>query len=228
MMMTQARLDANRRNASKSAGPRTAHGKAMSRRNALKHGLCSENALMPGEDEDRFRELVDGLTAEFQPASPSRACLVDRLATSYWKLARIQRIENGIYAARSEQDEIVSVFRELRTRGKTPEHQPEPAPGSDEALADAYLRDSNGSRALVSLSHHEARLDRSFFQAYRELKKRTHLSPLIATNPGGAIASSSPDPGPAAPSDPEPAAPFTAPAPATAGRPRPSEMPKRR
>lgn len=39
--MTPARLEANRRNALKSTGPRTAQGKAQSRLNAMRHGNCS-------------------------------------------------------------------------------------------------------------------------------------------------------------------------------------------
>ena len=40
-IMTPARLEANRRNALKSTGPRTACGKAQSRLNSLRHGFCS-------------------------------------------------------------------------------------------------------------------------------------------------------------------------------------------
>jgi hypothetical protein len=40
-VMTPARLEANRRNALKSTGPRTARGKAQSRLNAMRHGFCS-------------------------------------------------------------------------------------------------------------------------------------------------------------------------------------------
>lgn len=40
-MTSQARLDANRRNALRSTGPRSAAGKARSAQNALKHGLAS-------------------------------------------------------------------------------------------------------------------------------------------------------------------------------------------
>ena len=40
-IMTPARWAANRRNARKSTGPRTARGKAQSRLNGLRHGFCS-------------------------------------------------------------------------------------------------------------------------------------------------------------------------------------------
>ena len=49
-MTTQAQIQSNRVNAQHSTGPRTAEGKARCCRNALKHGLLSEQALLETED----------------------------------------------------------------------------------------------------------------------------------------------------------------------------------
>ena len=46
-MPTQAQIRANRENAKKSTGPRTPEGKANSSKNALKHGLLAEDAVIP-------------------------------------------------------------------------------------------------------------------------------------------------------------------------------------
>jgi hypothetical protein len=43
-MATPAQIEANRRNARKSTGPKTAAGKAASSRNALTHGLTASIA----------------------------------------------------------------------------------------------------------------------------------------------------------------------------------------
>jgi hypothetical protein len=43
--VSEARLRANRENAKKSTGPKTAHGKACVRRNALTHGLLAKTVL---------------------------------------------------------------------------------------------------------------------------------------------------------------------------------------
>jgi hypothetical protein len=43
--ISQRKLEANRRNAKKSTGPRSARGKAFSRCNGTKHGLCSQATL---------------------------------------------------------------------------------------------------------------------------------------------------------------------------------------
>ena len=42
-----AQVEANRRNAKKSTGPRTADGKSRSRFNALKHGMTAQIVLLP-------------------------------------------------------------------------------------------------------------------------------------------------------------------------------------
>ena len=52
-MTSEKKTEANRRNALKSTGPRTPEGKTAVRLNALRHGLRSEEILLPGEDEER-------------------------------------------------------------------------------------------------------------------------------------------------------------------------------
>ena len=43
------KIEANRANAEKSTGPKTAEGKAMSRMNAIKHGILSREVVLRGE-----------------------------------------------------------------------------------------------------------------------------------------------------------------------------------
>jgi hypothetical protein len=48
-MASDAKTQANRRNAKRSTGPKTAAGKEISRRNAVKHGVLAEyTAILPG------------------------------------------------------------------------------------------------------------------------------------------------------------------------------------
>ena len=46
---TKAQIRANRENAKKSTGPRTAEGKARVSLNALKHGLLARDTVLPTE-----------------------------------------------------------------------------------------------------------------------------------------------------------------------------------
>jgi hypothetical protein len=50
-MASKKQIQANRRNALISSEPKTPEGKATARLNALKHGLLSQDVLLPGEVE---------------------------------------------------------------------------------------------------------------------------------------------------------------------------------
>ena len=88
-MASAAQIAANRRNALRSTGPRTAAGKARSRRNAHKHGLYARVEPPPPEDAAQ----IDRLTAEYrrrlQPADQIEEGLVRRLALTQFRLSRI-------------------------------------------------------------------------------------------------------------------------------------------
>ncbi len=177
-MSSLAQIEANRRNAQKSTGPSTQQGKAAASLNALRHGLRSRSAVLPGEDSAELDDLVARLRAEFSPATLTEDILLDQMAVAYWKLGRAQRIENEVFRVRSEKSAFAGALREMFSSRDGSEPDPEPPPSSpDEVLGTAYLRDTNSSRALASLANYEARLERSFFRALRELTKRSQLCP---------------------------------------------------
>ena len=97
-MTSEKKAEANRRNALKSTGPKTPEGKAAVRLNALKHGLLSQETLLPGEDEEALRELGERLRDELQPVGELENLLVDRIVAAYWRLRRLGRVEAGIFA----------------------------------------------------------------------------------------------------------------------------------
>ena len=97
-MTSDKQVQANRRNALKSTGPKTPEGKASARYNAMKHGLLSEEVLLPGEDEAALKELSELLRDELQPVGQMENLLVDRIVAAHWRLRRLGRVEAGIFA----------------------------------------------------------------------------------------------------------------------------------
>jgi len=97
-MVSEKQLEANRRNAQKSMGPKTAEGKSNSSRNNLRHGLTGHISLLPTEDReahDAFcHELIDSLT----PESPMEQQLAQAIAEDSWRLNRARAIENNMFA----------------------------------------------------------------------------------------------------------------------------------
>jgi len=90
-------IRANRSNAQRSTGPKTPEGKERTRFNALIHGLRAESAVIPGEDQAKFDQLLERLSAAWTPQDDMEKSLVEQIAVTQWKLARIDRSEARIH-----------------------------------------------------------------------------------------------------------------------------------
>ena len=96
-MSTQLQIQANRKNARKSTGPRSAEGKTKSRFNALKSGLHAGSQVIPGEDVAELEALAASYREEFQPETPQDTVLVDSLIAADWRLRRLHKIEAQLW-----------------------------------------------------------------------------------------------------------------------------------
>lgn len=91
---SEAQQVASRANGRRSRGPRTAEGKARSRRNAMRHGLRAEVLeVLPLEAGGPTEALVSQVRAELAPADVIEAELVDAIAVALWRLRQARQLE---------------------------------------------------------------------------------------------------------------------------------------
>jgi hypothetical protein len=72
-------------------GPTTPEGKAISSRNATKHGLCAK--ILTGSDLEQLNDLRASLHAEWEPATTTEELLLEQMAVSQWRLDRALELE---------------------------------------------------------------------------------------------------------------------------------------
>jgi hypothetical protein len=82
------RAIANRRNAKKSTGPRTAAGKGRSCYNAVTHGMTARSPLLPGEDAAELLARQNELREDMQPRNRLEARLLDRIGAHMFRSDR--------------------------------------------------------------------------------------------------------------------------------------------
>jgi hypothetical protein len=85
-----------RLNALKSTGPRTPAGKAVSARNAFKHGFAGANLTIDESEKEAFDDHLDAYFLRFKPQDQVEADSVRRIAEAQWKMDIINATENAI------------------------------------------------------------------------------------------------------------------------------------
>lgn len=93
--MSVMQLEANRTNAEKSTGPKTAEGKQIVARNAVKHGLFSRHLVVSDEDPSEYQALLYDLHAALNPVGALEYYLVERIAITLWRQRRLVRSETA-------------------------------------------------------------------------------------------------------------------------------------
>ena len=98
--ISAAKLEANRRNAQHSTGPKTPEGKMQSRRNALKHGMLASDWFITegdgAENAAEFNEFLTVLREDLEPAGALEEILVEKMAICCWRQRRVLKCEEGM------------------------------------------------------------------------------------------------------------------------------------
>ena len=145
-MATPAQITANRANAQKSTGPRSAEGKSVSSFNALKHGIDASSRVIPGEDPAEYESLVVEYVDEYHPRSASEFFHLDTMLRADWLKRRLQLVEADLY-------------RTLLAE----------TPGA--SLAAALLSDSPAAKLLARTQRQIAAFERTWHRANNELTR---------------------------------------------------------
>jgi len=99
MCASKKQIEANRKNAEKSTGPRTEQGKAAIAKNALKFGLRSKDIIVNSryysENADDYDDLIASLNLELRPQSPLQELLVTKIANCLWRYRRVIAAETA-------------------------------------------------------------------------------------------------------------------------------------
>lgn len=145
ILVSARRIEANRRNAKQSTGPRTAGGKAVSSLNSGTHWGAKKMGLLPGEDPEQFHEYEAATLEDLNPKGAVQHVLATQLVWLGWRLNfRFPRLEADVVAI-------------LEYRRLAAEHQQrlKDATGSSDDVGFAAMNDS----ALVQGGLQEALLD---------------------------------------------------------------------
>jgi hypothetical protein len=101
-MTSYRQIEANRRNALKSTGPKTEAGKQVSGCNAVRHGLTAETVIGALEDAEDYWAFEAAVTADYDAQSTVERELVLRLASLLWRLRRATTMETGLFEIQAE------------------------------------------------------------------------------------------------------------------------------
>jgi len=93
------KVEANRRNALKSTGPRTTNGKRRVARNAIRHGFFSKWLLVQHQDgresQSEYDDFYADIRKHYQPVGWLEVLWAEKIAVWSWRLRRLIRCESG-------------------------------------------------------------------------------------------------------------------------------------
>ncbi len=101
-MTTPAKLAANKRNAKRSTGPKTAAGKAVARMNALSHGFRAASPVVPGESAEVWEQFREAVVEDLAPIGFLESELAERVALLSWRMRRVAQYEAGVTTSVSD------------------------------------------------------------------------------------------------------------------------------
>ena len=168
-MISENKLESNRRNAQLSTGPTSPEGRKAVSRNAVTHGLRARHVVTLAERPPEFQQLWADLEAEWDPQTHTERFLVEQLAVIQFKLGRWEAVES---AAVLQSTTVCLAFHDLQ------EYETEK--GTVRLPDTMGKREDGVNRTLDRYSQFICRLERSWYKALQTLEhlqdRREHKS----------------------------------------------------
>jgi len=169
-MATIKQINANRKNALLSKGPKTDLGKLNSSKNSLKHGLTAKQ-LVIGEDMNEFKKYRDHMIEELKPEGILEEQVVFKIIDVGFRLRRIGGIEAGIYNQEILHHEIDEYKQKMAE--KIEFKNEELVQSSDRSInlkGLAFARDCKYGSAILKLNTIEDKLMNKYYRLLDILK----------------------------------------------------------
>ena len=120
MVLSTRKRDANRRNAQLAKGP---NDTSLTRLNALKHGILSEQVLIRSgegkEDPEEFQQFCDAMRKDLAPEGAIEEFVAEDLISIAWRMRRVVAHESAVISEQStvavgDWDQQYSIARGLK------------------------------------------------------------------------------------------------------------------
>ena len=169
-MATIKQINANRKNALLSKGPKTDLGKLNSSKNSLKHGLTAKQ-LVIGENLNEFEKYRDHMIEALKPEGILEEQVVFKIIDVGFRLRRIGGIEAGIYNQEILHHEIDEYKQKMAEKIEFKDQ--ELVQSSDRSInlkGLAFARDCKYGSAILKLNTIEDKLMNKYYRQLDILK----------------------------------------------------------
>ena len=169
-MATIKQINANRKNALLSKGPKTDLGKLNSSKNSLKHGLTAKQ-LVIGEDLNEFEKYRDHMIEALKPEGILEEQVVFKIIDVGFRLRRIGGIEASIYNQEILHHEIDEYKQKMAEKIEFKDQ--ELVQSSDRSInlkGLAFARDCKYGSAILKLNTIEDKLMNKYYRQLDILK----------------------------------------------------------
>lgn len=143
-MTSQKQVEANRKNAKHSTGPRSKQGKALVALNATRHGILSEQVPVDEGEQEEYFDFHEAMVLELDPRGGLESLMVDRIISTAWRLRRVVHVESLMLC---------------KSKG--------------EVFGDGTYRkvfEGNSANNMAVLSRYERSLENALFRALKEFR----------------------------------------------------------